>query len=69
MSALLEAMDLTQYTEVFAREQISGEIMTELDEDILKTELGITSKLHRSVFNRASIKRNCDALHFLAGSD
>ena len=40
-------MDLSQYTEAFVREQISGEIMIELDEEILKTELGITSKLHR----------------------
>lgn len=42
-------MELTQYSEIFAREQISGEIMVELDEEILKTELGITSKLHRLV--------------------
>lgn len=47
MISLLEAMDLAQYTEIFVREQVSGEIMMELDDEILKTELGITSKLHR----------------------
>lgn len=47
MINLLEAMELTQYSEKFVREQISGEIMMELDEEILETELGITSKLHR----------------------
>ena len=45
-------MDLTQYTEVFLREQISGEILMELDDEILKTELGVTSKLHRLVYYR-----------------
>ena len=47
VSQLLKKMGLLQYTEVFAREQISGEIMMEVDDDILKSELGITSKLHR----------------------
>ena len=42
-------MDLTQYTEKFLHEQISGEILMELDDEILKTELGVTSKLHRLV--------------------
>lgn len=47
MIRLLKKMGLMQYTEVFAREQISGEIMMDVDDDILKDELGITSKLHR----------------------
>ena len=44
---LLEAMDLGQYREAFLREQVSGEILVELDEGVLQQELGITSKLHR----------------------
>ena len=44
---LLGAMDLSQYKESFAREHISGEILAELDEEVLKSELGMTSKIHR----------------------
>ena len=56
MINLLKAMDLTQYTEGFLREQISGEILTELDDEILKTELGVTSKLHRLVYHALLFK-------------
>ena len=52
-------MELTQYSEIFAREQISGEIMMELDEEILKTELGITSKLHRLEYVLGNVIEVC----------
>ena len=40
-------MDLGQYKEKFAKEQMSGEILIECDESVLQAELGITSKIHR----------------------
>ena len=47
MVTLLEAMDLEQYAAVFKKEHISGDILAELDEEELKDEVGIQSKLHR----------------------
>ena len=44
---LLESMGLQQYKEVFEKEQINGEVLIELDEDILKEELGVSSRVHR----------------------
>ena len=44
---LLEAKGLQQYREVFEREHIDGEILQELDDEILEKDLGVTSKLHR----------------------
>jgi hypothetical protein len=44
---LLEIMKLSVYVENFRREQINGEILAELNEDALKDELGISSKIHR----------------------
>lgn len=40
-------MKLPQYTETFAEEQISGELLLELTDDMLEQELFVTSKLHR----------------------
>ena len=39
-------MDLGRYKDVFAQEQIAGDVLLELNEEILKEELGIESKLH-----------------------
>ena len=44
---MLEGMSLTQYNEVFAREQISGEVLVELDDDTLREDLGISNRVHR----------------------
>ena len=44
---VLTAMKLPQYIETFAEEQISGELLLELTEDMLEQELFVTSKLHR----------------------
>lgn len=32
---------------MFEREEIDGTLLSELDEDTLKSELGMTSKIHR----------------------
>lgn len=49
MQSLLDAMVLSQYKEAFAREQISGDILVDLEdkEHILKNDLGMTTELHR----------------------
>ena len=47
MIDLLEILGLTKYKNVFIDEEISGALLQELDEEILKVELGITSRLHR----------------------
>ena len=40
-------MQLPQYKEAFQREQIDGEVLIELDEQILESDLQISSKIHR----------------------
>ena len=40
-------MNLHQYKELFAKENIDGEVLKELSEDDLANELGMTSKIHR----------------------
>lgn len=40
-------MDLMQYKEVISREHIDGEILCDLDEQSLESDLGVAVKLHR----------------------
>ena len=40
-------MGVEQYRETFIKQQINGDILTDCDDDILKNELKITSRLHR----------------------
>lgn len=40
-------MGMEQYHETFIKQQINGDILTDCDDDILKNELKITSRLHR----------------------
>ena len=44
---LLDVTGLSQYRDIFTRETMTGDILLECNEDILKDELGIESKLHR----------------------
>ena len=44
---LLHDMGLNQYQETFQLEGITGDILVELDEEVLQTELGVTSRIHR----------------------
>lgn len=44
---LLDVTGLSQYRDIFTRETMTGDILLECNEDILKHELGIESKLHR----------------------
>lgn len=45
--SLLTVLGLKQYKKIFQRERINGRFLLECDEEILKTDLGITNKLHR----------------------
>lgn len=47
MCQLLDAMELGQYKDAFTRESVSGEILLECDHDILQSDLGVASRLHR----------------------
>lgn len=44
---LLTVMELGQYKEAFSRESVSGEILADCDNEILQTDLGVASRLHR----------------------
>jgi len=47
VSKLLDAMELSQYKDTFAKEQVSGEILLECDDQILEEDLKVPSRLHR----------------------
>lgn len=47
MCDLLEAMALGKYKEHIQREFVTGDILLEFDDDILKEELSISSKIQR----------------------
>jgi len=40
-------MELSQYKDAFQKEQITGDILLECDNQILEVELKISSRLHR----------------------
>lgn len=40
-------MELSQYKDAFHKEQITGDILLECDNQILEVELKISSRLHR----------------------
>ena len=44
---LLERMKLAQYKSAFEQESVNGKILLDCDDDILKDELGVKSRLHR----------------------
>ena len=44
---LLDAMKLGEYKPRFETEQISGDLMLELDDSILEQELGVKTRIHR----------------------
>jgi hypothetical protein len=43
---LLQRMNLSQYQKTFAKEHISGEILSQCTREILQVELGVASKVH-----------------------
>ena len=61
-------MGLTQYKAKFSKEGITGDILTELDEDILLHELGVSSKIHRIRLMKI-INGQHSVQHILSGTD
>lgn len=68
VQSLLTAMDLSQYKESFAREHVTGELLFELEEDDLHSDLGVTSRIHRIRLLKV-IKGSHSAQSILSGLD
>lgn len=47
IQALLHNMNLSQYKQAFAEEQVNGDILSGLTDEDLQNELGIAKRLHR----------------------
>jgi len=59
-------MDLTQYKENFSK--VTGDILAELDEDILLHDLGVSSKIHQIRLMKI-INGQHSVQHILSGTD
>ena len=68
MLTLLEALGLKQYHDTFKEEKVSGEILSECDEEVLTNDLGIKSKLHRIKLMKVITGRH-SAKRIMAGED
>ena len=68
MLTLLEALGLKQYHDTFKEEKVSGEILSECDEEVLTNDLGIKSKLHRIKLIKEITGRH-SAKRIMAGED
>ena len=44
---LLDSIGMKQYSEVFQEERINGEVLADMDDEMMQSDLGINSKLHR----------------------
>ena len=47
MLDLLDALNLSQYKEIFKNEEVDGSLFLDLDREMLREDLGMTSKLHQ----------------------
>lgn len=65
---MLEAMGLEQYTEVFREQQINGDILCDCDDELLRTELQIKSRLHRMRLMRV-ISGQYSVIDIMSGKD
>ena len=61
-------MGLKQYQNKFKEEQMNGELLSDCDEDVLKNDLGVASKLHRMRLLKVIVGRH-SARSILAGED
>lgn len=65
---LLEAMGLEQYCETFRQQQINGDLLSDCDDDLLRNELTISSRLHRMRLLRI-ISGQYSVMDLMAGRD
>ena len=49
---------MKQYVEVFQRERIDGEVLADMDDEMM-VDLGISSKLHRMRLMKVSTQKAC----------
>lgn len=61
-------MGLGSYESNFTKEQITGEILAELNDETLKDELGMSSKIHRIKLMKIVTGRH-SAISVLNGED
>ena len=47
MLSLLAALNMSQYQKNFEEEQVDGEVLIECDDEVLRTELNVSSLIHR----------------------
>ena len=52
MLNLLNQLQLSEHCKAFEKERITGSLLLDLDESILKEELGVNMKLHRLKLER-----------------
>ena len=65
---LLEAMGLEKYSETFRQQQINGDLLSDCDDELLKNELTILSRLHRMRLLRV-ISGQYSVMDIMAGRD
>ena len=65
---LLVAMEMGQYKEAFIKESVSGEILADCDDDILQSDLGVASRLHRLRLMKVVSGRH-SAANLMEGAD
>ena len=65
---LLEAMGLDQYSETFRQQQINGDLLSDCDDELLRNELTISSRLHRMRLLRI-ISGQYSVMDLMAGRD
>ena len=59
---------MEQYADSFSRERVSGEILLDCDDEILKEELGMASRLHRVRFMKILLGKH-SAKNIISGLD
>jgi hypothetical protein len=61
-------MGLEQYSETFRQQQVNGDLLSKCDDEILRNELTISSKLHRTRLLRV-ISGQYSVMDLMAGPD
>jgi hypothetical protein len=63
VAELLMKMNLACYIPAFEANQVDGELLVRLDDDMLKDDLGVSSKLHRLRLLKEVEERLCDGAY------
>ena len=63
---LLDSMNLSQYKVKFEKECVTGSVLSNCDDEVLCSELGVTQRLHR-IRLHTLISGEDSAIRFLSG--